>query len=93
MISVRHKDIYLGQLVKPVGVKGELKLAPSPDFWEGVLESEALMLRFSEKSKWWSVNSCQCKGGSRTAPTAGDYSLNLLLDKGQREIERKIFAC
>jgi 16S rRNA processing protein RimM len=37
-------DIYLGRIVKAFGIKGELKLNPSPDFWEEVLESKHLRL-------------------------------------------------
>ncbi len=39
------EEIYLGQLVKPVGLKGELKFLPSHDFWLEVLESKQLLLR------------------------------------------------
>ena len=37
---MKTEEIYLGQIVKPFGIKGELKLLPSQDFWEGVLESD-----------------------------------------------------
>ena len=39
------EEIYLGQFVKPVGIKGELKLLPSHDFWPRILESKQLILR------------------------------------------------
>ncbi|MFH1755236.1 MAG: ribosome maturation factor RimM [Candidatus Latescibacterota bacterium] len=39
------EEIYLGQLGRPFGIKGELKLVPSQDFWEGVLDSKNLILR------------------------------------------------
>ncbi len=39
------EEIYLGQFVKPFGIKGELKFLPSPDFWEEVLVSKKLILR------------------------------------------------
>lgn len=34
----------LGSIVKAVGLKGELKLLPSPDFWAAALESDGLDL-------------------------------------------------
>ena len=39
------EEIYLGRLVKVVGIKGELKLLPSHDFWLEVLSSKQLFLR------------------------------------------------
>jgi len=42
MITLESKDIFLGRLVKPFGIRGEIKFLPSDDFWEGVLESRAL---------------------------------------------------
>lgn len=38
------REILLGTIVKPFGIKGEVKLAPSEDFWEGVLSSSSLYL-------------------------------------------------
>lgn len=43
MITERT-DLFLGRLVKPFGIKGEVKLYPSDDFWDGVLESGELQL-------------------------------------------------
>jgi 16S rRNA processing protein RimM len=40
-------EIYLGHLTRPFGIKGELKLLPSEDFWEAVLDSKRLILRTS----------------------------------------------
>lgn len=37
-------DVFIGRLVKAVGIRGELKLDPSGDFWEGVLRSRKLVL-------------------------------------------------
>ena len=34
----------LGSIVKAVGLKGELKLLPSPDFWAGALDLDGLDL-------------------------------------------------
>ncbi len=39
------EEIFLGQLARPFGIKGELKLIPSQDFWEEVLGSKKLFLR------------------------------------------------
>jgi len=36
--------IFLGTLVKPVGLKGEVKLRQSEDFWEEALDSAHLLL-------------------------------------------------
>ncbi len=38
----------LGMIVKTVGLKGEVKLLPSPDFWLDALNSEALNLLIDE---------------------------------------------
>lgn len=37
-------DLFLGRLVRPFGIKGDVKLYPSDDFWDGVLESHELRL-------------------------------------------------
>jgi 16S rRNA processing protein RimM len=37
-------EVFLGRLVKPFGIRGELKLQPSQDFWEDVLASKHLLL-------------------------------------------------
>ncbi len=39
--------IELGRFVKPVGIKGEVKLLPSADYWSGCLDSERLELESS----------------------------------------------
>jgi 16S rRNA processing protein RimM len=46
MKAVAMPDVYLGRLVKAFGIRGSLKLDPAADFWEGVLESKNLVLRF-----------------------------------------------
>lgn len=43
-MSGRGAQVFIGRLVKAVGIRGELKLDPSDDFWEGALHSERLML-------------------------------------------------
>ena len=46
MLAVpRASSVYLGRLVKPFGIKGELKFVGSDDFWPEVLESKRLELR------------------------------------------------
>lgn len=36
--------IELGRLLRPVGIRGEVKLLPSPDFWPAALDSARLLL-------------------------------------------------
>ncbi len=38
-------DVFLGRLVKAFGIRGELKLNPTADFWEDILRSKHLVLR------------------------------------------------
>lgn len=38
-------DVFVGQLVKPFGIRGEMKLCPTVDFWTDVLRSTRLVLR------------------------------------------------
>jgi len=38
-------DVFLGRVVKAFGIRGELKLDPTGDFWEDVLRSKCLVLR------------------------------------------------
>ena len=42
-------EIVLGTLVKPIGLKGDLKLRQSADFWEEALASQCLQLVFAEQ--------------------------------------------
>jgi 16S rRNA processing protein RimM len=42
--SIRATRIYLGRLVKPFGIKGELKFVASDDFWREALDSKHLEL-------------------------------------------------
>lgn len=51
MMAVTVENIFLGRIAKPFGIKGELKLRPSDDFWEEVLASKELFLRFSERAE------------------------------------------
>jgi 16S rRNA processing protein RimM len=39
------EEIFLGHFARPFGIKGELKLVPSQDFWEEVLDSKKLIFR------------------------------------------------
>jgi len=45
-LGAGDRAIYLGRIVKAFGIKGEVKLVVSDDYWDGVLESEALALRW-----------------------------------------------
>ncbi len=38
-------DVFVGRVVKAFGIRGELKLVPTGDFWEGVLDSKNLVVR------------------------------------------------
>jgi 16S rRNA processing protein RimM len=40
------RDIYLGRIVKAFGIRGEVKFVASDDYWDGVLASGALALRW-----------------------------------------------
>lgn len=44
-------DIYIGKFVKAFGIKGELKLLPSVDFWEDSLKSKNLVLTIDEERR------------------------------------------
>jgi 16S rRNA processing protein RimM len=46
--AVKDSRLYLGRFVKAFGIKGELKLLTSDDFWAGVLESQELTLQWIE---------------------------------------------
>jgi 16S rRNA processing protein RimM len=46
MKAVGMADVFLGRLVKAFGIRGELKLDPTADFWEDVLRSKRLVLRW-----------------------------------------------
>jgi 16S rRNA processing protein RimM len=39
-----RRDVFLGRFVKPHGIRGELKLYASDDFWFDVLESRSLFV-------------------------------------------------
>jgi 16S rRNA processing protein RimM len=45
MKAVEMTDVFLARVVKAFGIRGELKLDPAEDFWEGVLRSRNLVLR------------------------------------------------
>ncbi|MEJ2719917.1 MAG: hypothetical protein P8181_02075, partial [bacterium] len=44
-------EVFLGRLVKAFGIRGEVKLHPSDDFWPGVLASKHLFLRAATAEK------------------------------------------
>lgn len=46
--AVQSPELYLGRFVKAFGIKGELKLLASDDFWAGVLDSKELVLQWVE---------------------------------------------
>ena len=44
-------EVFLGRLVKAFGIRGEVKLHPSDDFWPGVLASKRLFLQAETAGK------------------------------------------
>ena len=46
--EVQTSELYLGRFVKAFGIKGELKLLVSDDFWAGALESQELSVQWLE---------------------------------------------
>lgn len=48
----KNSDIFLGRIVKPFGIRGELKFVTSDDFWDDVFDSEALLLRRQTDDGW-----------------------------------------
>lgn len=45
MNATQDTSIFVGRIVKAFGIRGELKLSPSDDFWDGVLASKCLTMR------------------------------------------------
>jgi 16S rRNA processing protein RimM len=43
-VNPSEARIDLGRLLRPVGIRGEVKLLPSPDFWPAALDSGRLLL-------------------------------------------------
>jgi len=68
--------IVLGRVLRPVGIKGELKLLPSPDFWPEALASRRLRLAGAASERPVSV--------IQTRP-AGDCLVLRLAELGDRE--------
>jgi 16S rRNA processing protein RimM len=65
-------EIILGTLVKPIGLKGALKLRQSADFWEGALTSRRLQLVLPEQRRPVQVVASQDLGrGMRRTSFAG----------------------
>ena len=55
-------EVVLGDLVKPIGLKGDIKLRESADFWEGALASQKLQLVRDGERRPVHVNSCKTLG-------------------------------
>ena len=65
-------EIVLGTLVKPIGLKGDLKLRQSADFWEEALASKRLQLVMPEQRQPVRVVTSQDLGrGMRRTAFAG----------------------
>jgi 16S rRNA processing protein RimM len=58
--------ICIGEIVKPFGIKGEVKLVPSDDFWENVLDSHELILAKpgEEEERSISIDGVRKHGGA-----------------------------
>lgn len=54
--------IVLGRVLRPVGIKGELKLLPSPDFWPAALGSRRLRLAGAASERPVSVSESRPSG-------------------------------
>lgn len=54
--------IVLGRVLRPVGIKGELKLLPSPDFWPAALGSRRLRLAGAATERTVSVSESRPSG-------------------------------
>jgi 16S rRNA processing protein RimM len=50
-MSDRLVRVFLGRIVKPFGVKGEVKLLPSDDFWDSALASHELIIVYDAEAK------------------------------------------
>lgn len=59
------ENVFLGSLVKTVGLKGEVKLLPSADFWTGSLRSvELILVLRGEGSRTVRVERFRSKGNT-----------------------------
>jgi 16S rRNA processing protein RimM len=57
--------VTIGRIVKPVGLKGEVKLLPSPDFWPQALETPELdLVSRGGVRRTVQVDSVRPKGGT-----------------------------
>ncbi len=54
--------IELGRLVRPVGLKGEIKLRPSFDFWPEALDSSRLELSLGDERRPVEIRSSRPAG-------------------------------
>jgi 16S rRNA processing protein RimM len=70
-------DVHLGRFVKPVGLRGELKLAATADFWDEALASAELQLETAGATR-----PVRVVGARMQAP--GTYVLHLA-DVGDRD--------
>jgi 16S rRNA processing protein RimM len=67
----------LGSIVKAVGLKGELKLLPGPDFWVGALQTDSLdLVNGDEVSRSVRVERYRPKGNTYIIKLAGIESRN-----------------
>jgi 16S rRNA processing protein RimM len=64
--------VTLGKLVKAVGLKGEVKLLPGPDFWPGALEADQLdIISGQSATRSVSVEKARVKGRTYVLKLSG----------------------
>jgi 16S rRNA processing protein RimM len=65
------EPIELGFFGRPVGLKGELKFVPAPDFWNESLDSECLELRLPEGTRSVRVERSRAAGANLVLRLSG----------------------
>lgn len=79
---------YIGKIVKTVGLKGEIKLLPGPDFWQDALDDSSLELVSSEGERHTvRVERYRAKGGTFILKLSGVDSIDAAEDLVGRWLE------
>jgi len=83
--AVKKESLFLGSLVKPFGLHGEMKFVGSDDFWPGVFESGQLELLHEEDGKVISVP----VRIEKARPHGGNFVIKLehIVDRTGAELE------
>jgi 16S rRNA processing protein RimM len=79
-------EIYLGKFVKAFGIKGELKFLASDDYWDGVLGSSALELRWLEDG----AQQSRAIRVERSRPHGGTFVVKLEGIDDRNDAEREV---